>query len=85
MKRTLNAQQTAALQALFVDLPEYQMFNLDGIGLAIEAMHDGRREVRAAFLYPPPFKTGVLFCTVAKQSGIPRQLLKQGHVDLCDE
>ncbi len=85
MKRTLNAQQAAALQALFADLPDYQMFNLDGVGLAIEAVHEGRREVRSAFLYPPPYKTGVLFCAVAKQSGIPEVALQQGHVDRCDE
>jgi hypothetical protein len=80
MKRTLTAHQTAALQALFADLPEYQMFNLDGVRIAIEAMHDGRREVRSTFLYPPPFKTGVLFGAVAKLSGIPNSVLEQGHV-----
>jgi hypothetical protein len=83
MKRTLNAQQAAALQALFADLPDYQMFNLDGVGLAIEAVHEGRREVRATFLYPPSYKTGVLFCAVAKQSGIPEIVRQQGHVDRC--
>lgn len=84
MKRTLNAQQTAALQAAFADLPEYEMLSIDGVGLAIEAMHDGRRDVRATFLYPPPYKTGVLFCAVAKQSEISKQVLQQGHVDHCD-
>lgn len=49
-QRTLTVEQTSALQAVFADLPPYQMFNLDGIALAIESMHDGRRDARAAFL-----------------------------------
>jgi hypothetical protein len=31
------------------------LLNLAGAGIAIEAMHDGRRDVRSAFLYPAPF------------------------------
>lgn len=85
MQRKLGARQTKALQALFDDLPPYQTFNLDGIGLAIESVHDGRRDVRAAFLFSPPHPTGRLFCAVAKQSGIPKKVLADGDVDICND
>lgn len=83
MQRRLSAQQTRALQALFDDLPPYQAFNIDGVGLAIEAIHHGRRTARAAFLYAPPDATGHLFCAVANQSGIPKKVLIDSNVDVC--
>lgn len=83
MERTLTVQQTRALQLQFSDLPPYQTFNLDGIGLVIEAVHEGRRDARAAFLFPPPDPTGRLFCAVAKQSGISERILADGHVNFC--
>src|SRR5262249_19079903 len=46
-QRILTPQQTKSLQALFSDLPPYQAFNIDGIRLAIESVHDGRRDARA--------------------------------------
>jgi hypothetical protein len=85
MQRTLTAEQTKALQAAFSDLPPYQMFNLDGIALAIESMHDGRRDVRSAFLFYPPEATGRLFCAMANQSGIPKKALADGDVDICSD
>ncbi|MBC7795190.1 MAG: hypothetical protein H7Z43_15910 [Clostridia bacterium] len=85
MQRKLDAQRTKALQTLFEDLPPHQSFNLDGIGLAIESVRDGRRDVRAAFLFSPPHPTGRLFCAVAKQSGIPKQVLIDGDVDICGD
>jgi hypothetical protein len=85
MQRTLTLEQTKALQAAFSDLPPYQMFNLDGTALAIESVHDGRRDVRAAFLFSPPDATGRLFCAVASQSGLPKKVLADGDVDICDD
>ena len=85
MQQALTAEQTKALQAAFSDLPPYQMFNLDGIRLVVESVHDGRRDVRTAFLYRPPDATGRLFCTVANQSGIPKKVLADGDVDICGE
>jgi|GEM_PF-5782885 hypothetical protein len=85
MRRTLTAEQTRTLQAVFSDLPPYQMFNLDGIALVIESVHDGRRDVRSAFLFPPPDATGRLFCAVANQSGIPKKVLADGDVDICND
>jgi hypothetical protein len=85
LQRRLGAQQTRALQALFDDLPPYQPFGIDGIALVIESVHDGRREVRAAFLYPPPDATGRLFCAVANQSGIPKKVLADGDVNMCGD
>jgi len=85
LQRTLTAQQTSALQALFSDLPPYQDFNLDGIGLAIESVHDGRRDVRSAFLFRPPDATGRLFCALAKESGIPRKAVEDGDVGYCGD
>jgi len=85
LQRRLGAQQTRALQALFDDLPPYQPFGIDGIGLVIESVHDGRRDVRAAFLYRPPDATGRLFCAVANQSGIPKEVLADGDVNICGD
>lgn len=82
-QRTLTAQQAKALQMLFDDLPPYQSFNLDGVVFGIEAVHDGRRDARGAFLFPPPDATGLLFCALATQSGIPAKVLEDGHVNHC--
>jgi hypothetical protein len=85
MQRALTAEQTRALQAAFSDLPPYQMFNLDGIALAIESVPDGRRDVRSAFLFSPPDATGRIFCAMANQSGIPKKALADGDVDICSD
>jgi hypothetical protein len=57
----------------------------DGNWIVIEAIEDGRREVRFIRLDRSPSSSGQLFCALAEQSGIPPSALKQGLVrNPCD-
>jgi hypothetical protein len=52
----------------------------DGNWIVIEAIEDGRREVRFIRLDGPSSSSGRLFCALAEQSGIPPSALTQSLV-----
>lgn len=86
VRRTLTAEQTAALQLLFSDLPPLNLIGdlFHGTQLAVESVDQSQRDVRLLILYPPPGVTGRLFCALAEQSGIPAKALKDGRVSVCN-